>query len=627
MCDCAKGRGPAGPMLGLQHEVDDYSLVKAGRRHFVATGAALAGAGGLWPALAGGQGTRPPGTLRVAMSIAETSFDPAFASDAASDSVIANIFETMLDYDYLARPAKVVPRTLVAMPSVEDDGRSYVCRLQKGILFTPDAAFKGAARELTAEDYAYSFKRHLDPARRSPWAWLLEGKLVGGDEAQAAAQSSRFDYDAKLPGLEVVDRYTLRIRLKAPDYRFPYVLAVPNLGAMAREVVEAYGLDIGAHPVGTGPYRLGEYKRSSRIVLDANPQFRRTTYVPSGPVPKEMQPVAQALRDKPLPLNRRIEIAIIEEGQARWLAFLNGEIDTLDSPGVPSEFIEQALAEGKLRRDLAQKGIRHDVLLRPNVYFTYFNMEDPLLGGYTPEKVALRRAIGMGFHVDEAIRVLLKGRAVPAQSPIPPGIEGHDPRRTSAQVYDPAAARALLDRFGYRDRDGDGFREQPDGRALVLERWSTPNSAQRQADELWKKNMDAIGLRIAFRKEKLPELRKMARLGKIAFRGDGWNADYPDAENFMQLLYGPNKGQENNARFDLPDFNRLYAQARALPDGPQRTALFTKMTDLVLAYAPWRLTWHVLEDILSHPWVAHNVPHPIRSQEWMFAAVDDRRAR
>jgi ABC-type transport system substrate-binding protein len=600
--------------------------MRSGRRRFVRAGGGALALGALrWPQLAGAQGSAAPGTLKVAMSIAETSFDPAFASDAASDSIIANVFDTMLDYDFLVRPVKVVPRALEAMPGIEDGGRTFVCRLRKGIHFTPDPAFKGGQRELVAEDFAYSFKRHLDPVRRSPWAWLLEGKLVGGDEAQAAAKrSGRFDYDAKLPGLEVVDRYTLRIRLKAPDYRFAYVLAVPNLCAMAREVVEAYGNDIGAHPVGTGPYRLGEYKRSSRIVLEANPGYRKTTYVPAGPVPPEHADVAKALKDQPLPRNRRIDISVIEEGQARWLAFLNGEIDLLDSPGVPNEFTEEAVPGGKLKPELAAKGIRHHVLLRPNVYFTYFSMEDPLVGGYTPEKIALRRAIGMGYNVDENIRVLQKGRAVPAHSPIPPDIEGADARKTTAQLYDPAAARALLDRFGYRDRNGDGFRELPDGKPLVLERWSTPNSAQRQADELWKKNMEAIGLKIEFRKEKLPELRKMARLGKIPMRGDGWNGDYPDAENFMQLLYGPNKGQENNARFDLPEFNKLYEAARALPDGRERNALFAKMTDVVLAYAPWRLTVHALEDQLSHRWVRNHVPHPIRSQEWMYVEVAKR---
>jgi len=576
----------------------------------------LASRGGVAP------GAEPAKTLRVAMQIAETSFDPAFASDAASDSVMSNIFDAMLDYDYLARPVKLVPRALESMPVVEDGGRAYLCRIRKGIFFTPDPAFKGAPRELTAADFAFGFKRILDPAVKSPWLWLLEGKLVGGDELRAkAAKTGRFDYDAPLPGLTVVDRYTLRIRLTAPDLRFPYALAVPNMAAQAREVVDAYGADIGAHPVGTGPYMLGEYQRSARIVLVANPAYRATTYTPAGPIPAASQPVADALKGRKLPLAGRIEIRVVEEGQARWLGFLNKEFDFLDI--LPIEYTEEALDNGKIRPRLAAQGIVHDVLLRPNTWWTYYNMKDPLVGGYTPEKIALRRAIGMGFDNAENIRVLLKGRAVPANGPIPPDIAGFDPAlRTQAQLYDPAAARALLDRFGYKDRDGDGYRELPDGKPLVLERWSSPNSQSRQGDELWKKNMDAIGLRIAFKKDRVPELRKMARLGKIPMRADGWNADYPDAENFMQLLYGPNAGQENQAQFDLPEFNALFEQARTLPDSPERTRLFDKMTELALAYAPWRMTYHLLEDSLRHRWVGSYVPHPIRSQWWQYIDID-----
>jgi len=564
----------------------------------------------------------PAKVLHVAFSIAETSFDPAFASDAASDGIIANVFDAMLDYDYLARPVKLVPRALEALPEVADGGRTYICRVKKGIYFTPDPAFKGKRRELTAADFAYGFERILDPAVKSPWLWLLDGKLAGGDEARAKAQETgRFDYDAPLPGLEVVDRYTLRIHLKSPDLRFPYALAVPNMAAQAREVVEAYGNDIGAHPVGTGPYKLGEYRRSTRIVLEANPDFRPMTYTPAGPIPATSQPAAAALKGRALPIAGRIEISVIEEGQARFLAFMNREIDLLDI--LPIEFTEQALdANGGILPALAAKGIVHDVLLRPNTWWTYFNMKDPVVGGYTPEKIALRRAIGMGYNNDEAIRVLLKGRATPAKGPIPPDIAGYDPAlKTDAQVYDPVAARALLDKFGYQDRDGDGYREAPDGKPLTLERWSTPNSAARQGDELWERNMKAIGLRMVFKKDRVPELRKMARLGKIPMRGDGWNADYPDAENFMQLLYGPNAYQANESLFDLPEYNKLFEEARALPDGPARTKLFDRMTQLVIAYAPFRMTYHVLEDSLRHPWVGNYVPHPIRSQVWMYVDV------
>jgi ABC-type transport system substrate-binding protein len=366
---------------------------------------------------------------------------------------------------------------------------------------------------------------------------------------------------------------------------------------------------------------LGDYKRTAKIVLIANPAFRDTTYEPAGPIPPASQPIAAALKGKKLPFAGRIEISIMEEDQTQWLAFQSRELDFVDI--FPPQFIERMLENGKLRPELAAQGIVHDVLLRPNTWWTYFNMKDPVVGGYTPEKIALRRAIGMGYNVDDLIRATLKGRGVPANGPIPPDIAGFDPElRTQAQLYDPAAARALLDRFGYKDRDGDGYRETPDGKRLVLERWTRPDSRARIGDELWKKNMDAIGLRIVFKQDRVQELRKMARLGKIPMRDDGWNADYPDAENFMQLLYGPNTGGENNAQFDLPEYNRLFEQARALPDSPERTKLFDRMTELMLAYAPFRMSYHRLEDSLRHKWVKTYVPHPIRSQVWQYVDID-----
>jgi len=564
----------------------------------------------------------PAKTLHVALTSAEMSFDPQFSADAGSDGIIDHIYDSMLDYDYLARPVQLVPRTLEAMPTVEDDGATFVFRFKRGIFFTPDPAFKGKPRELTAGDQAYALKRMLDPMVKSPWLWMIEGKIVGADALRASAmKSGKFDYDASIPGLQVVDRYTLRIRLKQPDLRFLYVFAVPNTAAVAREVVEAYGRDFGAHPVGTGPYMLGGYRRSAKIVLVANPGFRETTYVPAGPVPPESMPIAAALKGKKLPIVGRIQISVIEEGQAVWLAFANRELDLLER--LPSDFVDQALVDGKLRPQLAAKGIRHYVQLRPNTRWTYFNMEDPVVGGYTPDRIALRRAIGMGYDVNEYIRVILKGRGVPASGPIPPDIAGYDPAlKTGAQIYDPAAARALLDRFGYRDRDGDGYRETPDGKPLVLERWSAPTSLSRQEDEQWKKNMDSIGLKIVFRKDQLQELRKMARQGKLPMRTDGWNADYPDAENFMQLLYGPNLGQENHARFSLPEFDRLYEAAHALPDSPERTRLFDRMTGLVLAYAPWRLMEHRIEDHVLQPWVRNYMPHPVRSAIWRYLDID-----
>ena len=229
--------------------------------------------------------------LRLSFSMGETSFDNAFASDEVSQSIGERILEPMLEYDYLARPVKLVPRTLEAMPVVSDAGKTFLVTVQKGIFFADDAGFKGKKRELTAADYAYSLKRLLDPKVKSPWQFLVDGKLVGGDEARAAAvKSGKFDYEAPFAGLEVVDRYTLRIRLKATDYNFAYILAMPSTGAAAREVVDFYGLDIGSHPVGTGPFMLArdEYKRGSKIVLLANPAYRKRTWHWTSTAPQQL---------------------------------------------------------------------------------------------------------------------------------------------------------------------------------------------------------------------------------------------------------------------------------------------------------------------------------------------------
>jgi ABC-type transport system substrate-binding protein len=562
-------------------------------------------------------------TIRVAFPVDVTGFDPQVTQDLYSSFIERSVFDTLLTYDHLARPYQLVPNTAAALPEVKDGGRTIIVRLRRGIHFTPDPVFKGKQRELTADDYVFSWKRIIDPAVRSPNLYLFEDKLVGADELIVAAKKSgKFDYDAPVAGFTLVDRYTLKIRLNAADLRFLYVLAVPNTAAMAREVVEAYGNDIGAHPVGTGPYLLGQYKRSSRIELLANPGYRQVTYTPAGPIPAASEPIAAALKGKRLPLLPRIDISIMEEGQGRWLAFLNREIDYL--PLLPTNLTDQALNLGKLKPDLVAKGIVHQPLVRPSVAFTYFNMEDPVVGGYEPPRIALRRAIGMAFNNEEAIRVLYAGRALPASGPIPPDIAGYNPRlKTNAQVFDPAAAKALLDKFGYKDRDGDGYRETPEGKRLVIERWSPPTSIVRERDELWKKNLEAIGIRIVFKYDKMPELRKLGRQGRIPMRDDGWNADYPDAENFMQLLYGPSIGQANYSRFNLPEFNKLFDEARTLPDSPERTRLFDRMTELVVAYAPWRVRINDIEDTLAHGWVRNYVPHPMRNEGWIYMDIDE----
>ncbi len=564
----------------------------------------------------------PNKVIRYAFPIAETNFDPVAISDRYSNTLIEDVLESMLTYDYLARPVKLAPNTLAAMPEILDNGATYVFRIKPGIHFTPHPAFKSAARELIAADYEFSLKRLFDPKLRSPWMFLLEDSLIGGKEAYSRAKAAgRFDYDLPIEGVRVLDRYSLQVRLKAPDYNLLYIMAMPATAALAREVVQMYGDDIGSHPVGTGPYLLKEWKRSSRIVLEANPGFREEMFASEpGADPLDLK-IAAHLRGKRLPLVGRVEISIIEETQPRWLAFLNREHDYIER--FPNEYANIAAPGGKLAPNLAKQGISLQRQVEPNLTYYYFNMEDPVVGGYTPAKVALRRAVSMSMNDNEEIQILRKNQAVRAESPVPPGVAGYDENfRSMAAAYNPAKAKAMLDLFGYVDRDGDGYREAPDGKPLSIEYASTPTQLERQYDELWKKSLDAIGIRMTSRKAKWPDLLKESKAGKVQFRGLAWGADYPDADNFLQLLYGPNSGQSNDARFRLAAFDRLYEQAKRLPDTPERTRLYQEMNRLILAYAPWKLGVNRVEGYLLHPWIKCYKKHPILRAQWRFLDVD-----
>jgi len=562
--------------------------------------------------------------LRTAFIIAETNFDPAFTSDLYSNSITEEIFEAPLTYDFFASPAKLRPQTLEALPEITDGARTYTLHVRHGIFFADDPAFGGKPRELVAADYEFALKRLVDPKVASPNLWLIEGRIKGVAEASARARKSgRFDYDAPIAGIEVVDRYTLRLHLEKPDYDLLYILAMPNVGAQAREVVERYGDDIGAHPVGTGAFVLAEWKRSSRIVLERNPRFREEHFeAEPAPDDAEAQALYAQVKGRRLPMVDRVEVSILEEAQPRWLAFLNRELDWVN---VPSEFINMAIPGGRIAPWLDKRGVRLMRSVDPDLVYLYFNMKDPSWGGYTPEKVALRRAVALAYNNEEEIRVIRNNGAIAAQSPLPPGVLGYDPKFTIGKAYDPARAKALLDMYGYVDRDGDGWRDNPDGSPLVFVYTTQPSQEDRNYSALWQKCLEAIGIKVEVQVAKWPENRKKAKLGLLQSWQLSWGADYPDGENFYQLLYGPNCGTSNDGCFQLREFDELYERASLLPPGAQRTALYQQMARLVLAYAPWILNVHRVRNQLVQPWVRGWRKHPFLHEGYRYADIDAER--
>jgi len=545
----------------------------------------------------------PEKVLRAVFPVAETGFDPQAAGDIYSNAINRVIFDTPYTYDYLARPFKLVPNTAVALPEVSEGGKVWTIRLKPGIYFADDPAFNGKKRELTAEDYVYSWKRVMDPRIRSNSMQMFDGRFVGMETLVAPArEGGKFDYDKAIAGLKAVDRYTIRLELNFPDTELLANLTTTAASAIAREVIEKYADGAGwamSNPVGTGPYRLREWRRGQKIVLEANPGFRDVRF-PDSSDPADRAIVAK-YKGRRLPLVPRVEVSIIEESTPRLLAFEQGQ---LDYAAVPNDLVWNVLdPPAKVKPRLAERGIALSRGVQPAITYTYFNMEDPVVGGYTPDKVALRRAFALGYDVDAEIRIIRQGQAMPATQVIPPTVSGHDPSLDNRKAYDPAAAKALLERFGYRDVDGDGFRELPDGKPLVLKLASAPSAIDRQYDELRQKSANAIGLKVEFVKQKWPDLLKAARLGQIQMFTLGNINTTPEGFGFLGLLYGPNSGFSNLARFRLPEYDRLYEQARSMPDGPERDQVMQRMNGLVSAYAPWNITVFRYENVLTQPWL------------------------
>ncbi|MFO1218541.1 MAG: ABC transporter substrate-binding protein [Burkholderiaceae bacterium] len=553
-----------------------------------------------------GERAAPLKVLRYAFPAAESGFDPAQVTDLYSNTVIVNIVEAPLEYEYLAQPLRIRPNTAAAMPEVSADFKRFVFHIRAGIFFADDAAFGGRRRELTAADYVYTVKRHYDPRWKSGRLYLFETeKILGLSElrAEALASGRPFDYDRDVPGLRALDRYRFEVRLAEPSPRFHLLFCDPSLtGAVAREVVEFYGDGIAEHPVGTGPFMLTQWRRNSRIVLERNPGYREARYS-ERPAPDDARRtrIARALNGRTMPMIDRVEISIIEEPQPRWLSFLNEEQDIVER--VPDEFTEAALPGGRLAPNLARRGIEMVRYQRNDVSLSYFSMEHPVVGGYTPEKVALRRAISLAVDVEREIRVARRGQGIPAQSHIAPQVWGYDPAfKSEMSEFDRAKACALLDLYGYIDHDGDGWREQPDGSPLVIEYATSPDKAFRDLYEQWDVNMKAIGIRMVPLIRQWPEHLKAARAGKLMMWGVGISGG-PDADTFLVLGYGPNKGQANYARFDLPAYNALYERQRVLPDGPERAKLIEQTKRLMVAYMPYKAHAHRIWTDLAYPWV------------------------
>ena len=535
--------------------------------------------------------------IRLAHPEKVKGLDPIYADDEYIHREALKSYETLLQYHYLKRPFALVANLAESMPEISADGRTYTLRLKKGVLFQDDPCFKetaGKGRELIAEDFVYSIKRLADPKLLSTGWWTVDGKIVGLNAwHDQAAKNGTADYTQPIAGLRAVDRYTIEIKLVNRASTFPYVLAMPFTAIVPHEAVEFYGREFNNHAVGTGAFKLVEFS-PTKIIWVRNPTFR-TEFYPSEGEPKDKDAGLLAEAGKPIPFVDRVEVEVYEQWQPMWLNFLAGK---LDRTMIPKDNYAQAIEGKELSPELKAKGIRLAKYDRMDVTHITFNMADPLLG----KNKTLRQALRLAYDADRYIELIFNGRAIPAQGPIPPEVPGYDPNfKNPYRQFNLEKAKELLAKAGY-----------PGGKGLPeLIFLTTAGSDQRQATEYVAQNFKAIGVRLDIQSFSWPEFMSRIRSKKGQLWSYAWNVDYPAAENFLQLFYSKNVSPgPNDANYSNPEYDRLYEKAALLPEGPERSALYQQMVNIVVEDCPWIFQVHRLGYHLTSPGFTNYKPSP-----------------
>lgn len=531
----------------------------------------------------------PPFVHRRAFEQEVKTFDPANAGDAFAGEASLQVHEPLFEFDpFLRAPLTLRPLTAASMPAVSADGRVYTITVKPGVRFHDDACFAGGGgRELRAADFVYAWKRLADPATRTGLWGMFAGKIVGLDEWRERALAEGADYDADVTGLRAVGPLELRIELTRADPRFRLLLAMPCTAAVPREAVAHYGDAFGEHPVGTGAYRLVEWIRGSRFVLERHPRYHEVRFPADG----------SADAGRRLPLCDRVEVSVLPEAQPRWLQFQAGRIDFIQ---IPKDVWTGAVRDGGVAPELAARGITLTRTPLLDVSYTVFSMTDPILG----VNKLLRRAIACAVDRETEHRLLLNGRGVPAESPIPPGLFGHDGAyRHPNQRHDLERARRLLAEAGY-----------PKGAGLPPLRFEMHGTASevRAGAELFQHALAGIGIRVQIEANTWPAFMQKVEDRRAQIFGIGWGADYPDPENFLQLLYGPNAAPNgaNAACWQHDEYDRLYEAVAVMDDTPERSNKIRRMIDIFAEEQPWILGFHRDAWVLHQPW-CHNYKYPV----------------
>lgn len=536
----------------------------------------------------------PPATFRRTIERV-TSLDPAEAVSVYAARGVALIHETLLEYDYEARPYRLIPGLAAELPQISADGLGYTFRLAPGARFHPDPCFgtgpggEPLGRAVTAGDVVFSLKRLADAKLASPGYWILDGRVAGLDAFHEASRGAApTDYGLAVEGLAAPDDQTLHLRLTQPCPPFLWMLAMPYTAVVAPEAVAAYGRGLGDHPVGSGPYRLGEWRRNYRMVFERVPGWRGWRGGPAAVRPGD-----------PLQPYDRLLFPIMDDPSTQWLSFLAGELDLQGEIARDSwELVVDP--RGELRAGLAARGLALSSMPTLEVAYIGINMEVPLLG----TNQYLRQALNCAF--DSARwEQYYQGRVLTANGAVPPGVAGCI-ETPAPYAFDLDRARQLMVQAGYPNG-----RDPATGRRLrlVLDLGRASQDV-RESTELIVAFMSRIGIDLVPEYHNWPAfLAKVAQRRSQLFR-IGWVGDYPDAENFLQLFYGPNQSPgPNRCNYRNPVYDDLYRRALAAATTDERLRLYGELQAIIREECPWIFMSFARAYSLHHRHVFGYQPH------------------
>jgi oligopeptide transport system substrate-binding protein len=535
------------------------------------------------------------------------SLDPILGSTVYDNRAANNFYETLLQYKYLKRPYELEPLLLEEMPTTEDS-KTWHFKLKKGIRFHDDACFPGGkGREMVAEDFFYSIKRFANPAFVYKSWWIIKDTIAGLDQykdEQAALVESgeKFDYSPPVSGFRKIDDHTFEVTLTKPIYRFMWTLAMFQLSVVPHEAVETYGTGFSRHPVGTGPFLMNEedWVTNKSMSLRRNPNYH-PMYYPTEWMPEDEELGLHEAAGKRLPFADRVEITFFVQENPMWLEFNSGKLDYTQVPA--ENYLESFHKRSRrLKKAFSERGVVAHAVPLLDFIFRSFNMEDEILGGYTPERKKLRQAIALASDLYEFNSTFYNNQNIIYDGMVPPGLDGHpkDGRGPISWVStDIERAKQLMIEAGY-----------PGGEGLpVIDYYTSLSGNIPEQAELFKRQLAKIGVRLNLRLSNFAQLIEAVDKKKAAFFSFAWSSDYPDAENNLALFYGPNEAPgSNHSNYKNAEYDALYEKLQLMSPSPERTKIIETMRDMVLADTAFVGAMARTRFYVINPWLRNYKP-------------------